>query len=173
MSWIEISQRKKEALQNLIPPQWRLSASRIADVATCLDVSSIVSAELSYNERRITESAVADILTSIATGEMTSHEVISAYCHRAAVAHQLVRMACQTISCAHTSLTERLLSLDELFERDQLRKRSRACVEPGCLLATSWLCIGTVTRTTYKCHGSIQHRRSRECMWFRQLARIS
>ncbi|KAI5210781.1 amidase [Aureobasidium subglaciale] len=90
MSWIEISRRKQEALRNSIPPEWRLPASRIADAATCLDVSGLVSAELSYNERLITQSDVADILTSIATGEMTSFEVMSAHCHRAAVAHQLL-----------------------------------------------------------------------------------
>ncbi|KAG9666107.1 amidase, partial [Aureobasidium melanogenum] len=89
MSWTEISHRKREALQSLIPPEWRLPASRIAAAATCPDVSVLVSTELSHNERLITESGVALILTSIATGEMTSFEVMSAFCHRAAVAHQL------------------------------------------------------------------------------------
>lgn len=100
MSWTEISHRKREALQSLIPPEWRLPASRIADAATCPDVSVLVSTELSHNERLITESGVAFILTSIATGEMTSFEVMSAFCHRAAVAHQLVRASCLDICWA-------------------------------------------------------------------------
>lgn len=90
MTWVEVSRRKKESLQSLIPPQWKLSATGDADTATCLDVSSLVLSELSLNERLITGSNVEQILRSISEGEMTSYEVISAFSHRAALAHQLV-----------------------------------------------------------------------------------
>ncbi|THX94769.1 amidase [Aureobasidium pullulans] len=89
MTWVEVSRRKKESLQTLIPPQWKLSATGDADAATCLDVSSLVLSELSLNERLITGSNVEQILRSISEGEMTSYEVISAFSHRAALAHQL------------------------------------------------------------------------------------
>jgi amidase len=90
MTWVEVSRRKKESLQTLIPPQWKLSATGDADAATCLDVSGLVLSELSLNERLITGSNVEQILRSISEGEMTSYEVISAFSHRAALAHQLV-----------------------------------------------------------------------------------
>lgn len=92
MLWSEKSDRKKAALQHLIPPEWQLSASRIADAETCTDVSGLISSELSLNERSITESSVKDILHSISTGDMTAYEVMSAFCHRAALAHQLVKL---------------------------------------------------------------------------------
>lgn len=90
MTWIETSRRKKESLAELIPPKWRLSIDAGVESSYNLDVSGFVPSQLNTTERQITDNNAEQLLACIATGDMTSYEVVQAFCHRAAIAHHLV-----------------------------------------------------------------------------------
>lgn len=50
----------------------------------------LISSYLHGTEKAITESSVEEMLKSIAVGDLTTQEVLRAFCHRTSLAHQLV-----------------------------------------------------------------------------------
>ncbi|KAH8669105.1 amidase [Xylariales sp. PMI_506] len=93
--WVPIARRKQAEREACIPSRWRIPSSylpkdppRFEDgPQSVLDVPSKV---LSQEEVEITEDyTVATLLEAISRNKFSTEKVIDAFCHRAAVAHQL------------------------------------------------------------------------------------
>ncbi|PSS16719.1 hypothetical protein M430DRAFT_103651 [Amorphotheca resinae ATCC 22711] len=90
MTWEKIAEDKKNRIAASIPPAWRIESLPTEDsVMGYPKTSSIMSAE----ELDITESSAADLVAKIAAGKLTSVAVTTAFCKRAALAHQLTNCA--------------------------------------------------------------------------------
>ena len=95
MDWQSIAQAKKATLLSLIPVRWRLKPSNIPSVTALRDVSEYICRFLTPQELAITNSTSNKILANARSGEWSAVEITRAFCHRAAIAHQLV---CEAIS---------------------------------------------------------------------------
>lgn len=88
--WQTTSRNKRDDLRSRIPEEWLLR-EELPDKNTTSDFTGeFVELTLDEREIEITESDVADILRQTTSGEWSAREVTRAFCHRAAVAHQLV-----------------------------------------------------------------------------------
>ena len=90
MDWARAARSRRESLLSSFPAQWRLDPADIPSVSQLIDVTGYICRTLSNREIAITNASAADILQKIATFEWSSVEVTRAFCHRAALAHQLV-----------------------------------------------------------------------------------
>lgn len=91
--WKRIGKDKAEAVLNLIPQEWRIPS--IPSVSEQRDVTGkYIQQYLSPQEIEITETDAVGILKNTTSGKWSAVDVAKAFCHRAAVAHQLV-------SCLH------------------------------------------------------------------------
>ncbi|KAF4635949.1 hypothetical protein G7Y89_g2150 [Cudoniella acicularis] len=87
MSWEKIAADKKARIAASIPQEWRIK-SEPAEVSV-MDYpkkSGIMTAE----ELAITQSSATDLVAKLAQGQLTSVAVTTAFCKRAALAHQLL-----------------------------------------------------------------------------------
>lgn len=88
--WRTVASAKRDAVLDKIPREWRLphpipSATEIPDVT-----GDYVQQFLNSREIKITETDAVDIVKKTGSGQWTAVEVTKAFCHRAAIAHQLV-----------------------------------------------------------------------------------
>lgn len=89
--WQEVAKAKREAIAESIPQPWRISS--IPSVAEQRDVTGdYIHQWLSQEEIEITEMDAVDIVDKTCAGIWTAEEVTRAFCHRAALAHQLVNL---------------------------------------------------------------------------------
>jgi amidase len=89
MSWEKTASDKKARIAASIPPEWRLKVEPTEDsVMDYPKKSGIMTAD----ELAITESNATDLVAQMAVGKLTSVAVTTAFCKRAALAHQLVRI---------------------------------------------------------------------------------
>ncbi|KAF7922682.1 hypothetical protein EAE99_007259 [Botrytis elliptica] len=90
MSWQEIAKDKKDRIDVSIPPEWRLKSQPTEDnVMEYTNIGDVMSTD----EISITNSSATDLVAKMAKGELTSVEVTTAFCKRAALAHQLLNCA--------------------------------------------------------------------------------
>lgn len=88
--WKSIAQTKRDSVNALIPKQWLLS-SPVPSAEAQRDVTGkYIQQFLSQREIDITETDAVGIVGKTTTGEWRAREVAEAFCHRAAIAHQLV-----------------------------------------------------------------------------------
>lgn len=88
-SWQSITQRKRDALDALLPADFRLK--HVPSVEEQKDVTQYIRQFLSTSELDITENhSAAALVDKLATGALSATNVIKAFCHRATIAHQLV-----------------------------------------------------------------------------------
>lgn len=93
--WVTIARRKRAARDAAIPTQWRIPSSLLPHDPPTLShgaqsVLHVPAQILSAAELEITEGYnVASLLSAIARKKYTAAQVVDAFCHRAAVAHQL------------------------------------------------------------------------------------
>lgn len=87
--WQAKAAEKRQSLINLIPPEWVIPPPPTSD-ATRDITGDYIRQYLNENEIGITESDVSAILSHIHEGRWKARDVAEAFCHRAAVAHQLV-----------------------------------------------------------------------------------
>lgn len=93
MDWQTLGTAKASSVSQLIPPEWRLQ--NIPSVDEQRDVTGpYIQQFLTPHEILITETDAVGIVAKTTVGEWTAYEVTKAFCHRAAIAHQLV-------SCLH------------------------------------------------------------------------
>jgi amidase len=86
--WQERAQEKRDAILAAIPEEWRIENPPVEEQ---VDVTgTYVHQYLTDREVEITETTADNIVGKIAKGEWKSEEVARAFCHRAALAHQLV-----------------------------------------------------------------------------------
>lgn len=90
LTWQERGLKKRESTLAKIPPEWRLPEP-IPSAEAQKDVTGpYIQQFLSARETEITESDTVKITENTTTGTWTATEVVTAFCHRAALAHQLV-----------------------------------------------------------------------------------
>lgn len=101
--WETKAAARRQQLRDKIPEEWRLKPELLSELKTPVEQSdnNVVelvfckrSGILSEKELAITESyTVSKLVEALAAGQLTSVEVTTAYCKRAAIAHQLVRFS--------------------------------------------------------------------------------
>ncbi|KAJ5737666.1 uncharacterized protein N7483_002791 [Penicillium malachiteum] len=106
-SWQEKAARKREECASRIPTEWKLSDGFMAKFSAPLSENKNdfirtaairESGILTARELKITEQyTVAELISALAIGSLTSVEVTLAYCKRAAVAQQLVSCLTETM----------------------------------------------------------------------------
>jgi amidase len=87
-TWQDRAQVKREAVLALIPKEWRIENppnDKQVDVT-----GSFVHQFLTEREVEITETTADEIVKQTVSGKWKAEEVTRAFCHRAALAHQLV-----------------------------------------------------------------------------------
>ncbi|EAW06572.1 putative general amidase GmdA [Aspergillus clavatus NRRL 1] len=87
--WKAAAAAKRQAILDAIPAKWRIQEP-IPSPSKLRDVTGYIQQFLSPRELEITENDAADIAQQTTTGNWTAVEVAEAFCHRAALAHQLV-----------------------------------------------------------------------------------
>lgn len=87
--WEKRAQAKREAILAAIPTEWRIE--NIPSVEEQVDVTgSYIHQFLSKQEIEITETPAEGIVAKTSTSEWKAEDVARAFCHRAALAHQLL-----------------------------------------------------------------------------------
>lgn len=103
MAWEAAAKAKRESVLALIPKDWLLP-SVLPTVAEQRDVTGrYIQQFLSPREIEITETDAVGIVQKTTTGGWKSREVAEAFCHRAALAHQMV---CDPLTVCRPSLIE-------------------------------------------------------------------
>ena len=93
--WIPIAAEKQRTRASLIPSKWQIPTSALPRDPPTLahgaqNVLNLPRQFLTHSEIEITESyTIESLLSTIASGRLSSEEVITAFCHRAAIAQQL------------------------------------------------------------------------------------
>jgi amidase len=88
-SWQALAEKKRDSVTALIPKEWILSS--IPTVEEQKDVTGeYIWQFLSPKEKEITETDAVGIVEKTTSGAWSAVEVTKAFCHRAAIAHQLV-----------------------------------------------------------------------------------
>jgi len=97
--WRSISAGKIAARDALIPAEWKLKdvvPDSVLDVTGIPESSGILSEE----ELRITNADTSEILSRVHAGVWKARAVAVAFCKRAAIAQQLVRILCFSGRCS-------------------------------------------------------------------------
>jgi len=90
--WQDIAQEKRQAVNSLLPEKWK-TTKLIPPVSELPDVTNYAATFLSEKEREITAQYTAsELVGKLARREYTAVQVVEAFCHRATIAHELVRI---------------------------------------------------------------------------------
>lgn len=90
VSWQAQAHEKRQAVLDAIPPKWRLPVP-VPPATDVRDVTgTYIQQYLTPREIKITETDAVGITERTTNGQWTAVEVTEAFCHRAALAHQLV-----------------------------------------------------------------------------------
>ncbi|RMY56381.1 hypothetical protein D0865_03685 [Hortaea werneckii] len=112
--WKAAGKAKAESVLNLIPKEWRLE--KIPSAEEQRDVTgSYIQRFLSKEEIAITETDAVGIVKQTTSGAWSAVEVAKAFCHRAALAHQLVNCLHEIFFDAAVQDAERA---DKYFEQN-------------------------------------------------------
>lgn len=96
--WKQIAAKKRDSVLDLIPQDWRIPAPPPASEQR--DVTGqYIQQHLSKREVEITETDAVGIVQKAAAGEWSALDITKAFCHRAALAHQLVDTAFSELRC--------------------------------------------------------------------------
>lgn len=88
VDWKGLAKQKRESILASIPQKWRLD--KIPSVEEQKDVTEYIKQFLDQKELQITETDAVGIAGKVASGAWSAVDVTTAFCHRAALAHQLV-----------------------------------------------------------------------------------
>lgn len=89
--WKAKAEAKRDSVLNLIPEKWRIA--KVPSKEEQRDVTGqYIHQFLSKREIEITETDAVGIAKQTASGSWSAVEVTEAFCHRAALAHQLVSL---------------------------------------------------------------------------------
>jgi amidase len=89
--WRSLADAKRQSILDAIPTKWRIQTP-VPSPSELRDVTGYIEQFLSPRELEITGNDAVDIATQTTSGNWTAVEVTEAFCHRAALAHQLVRL---------------------------------------------------------------------------------
>ena len=87
MAWQDLATKQKALVLDAIPSEWRLKEMPSGDSVMSIPKESGI---LTPEELAITESYAVDLVKDLASGKLTSVAVTTAFCKRAALAHQTV-----------------------------------------------------------------------------------
>lgn len=90
MAWRSVAEAKFESINNSIPQKWRIG--EVSSPEQQRDVTNVVQDFLSPDELEITKSDAVEIVQKTSSGQWKAVDVTRAFCHRASIAHQLVRL---------------------------------------------------------------------------------
>jgi amidase len=91
MNWEDIVAKKRKALATLIPEKWRIPTEKLPSNSQRSVISyPETSGLLSDEEVTITQLTIKELANKIASHEYSAIQVCQAFCHRSAIAHQLV-----------------------------------------------------------------------------------
>lgn len=90
VGWERAARAKQASISGQIPVEWKIKSADRPPVSALRDVSHFIRRYLSARELDITDITAEKILEKLGAGEWTALEVNRAFCHRAAIAHQLV-----------------------------------------------------------------------------------
>jgi amidase len=92
-SWKEKAAKKKASILEQNPDRWRLSKADLKRARRQQDlIGPFIRSFLTPETIRIISLDTADIVAALQNGELTAVQVVTAFCHCAAVAHQIVRL---------------------------------------------------------------------------------
>ncbi len=111
--WKQKALAKRETLLSKIPLKWRLS--NIPPVEKEPDVGKFLDKILPEAENSITSSSVIDLANRVSSGLISSKEVAEAFCHRAALVHQITS-CCSEIF--FDKAIERAQYLDDYYKKN-------------------------------------------------------
>ncbi|PIB01869.1 Acetamidase [Cercospora beticola] len=107
--WRQIAKEKAQSVLDLIPAEWRLAS--IPSPEEQRDVTgAYIHQFLSEREIQITESDALQIVNNAASGKWTAVEITKAFCHRAAIAHQL-------LNCLHEIFFDAAITQAEALDQ--------------------------------------------------------
>jgi amidase len=89
-AWENRARAKRTSLYSAIPREWRLTPAQLSSVESFRNVTPVPRTFLADTEITITESKPLELLANIHSGTWSAELVMSAFCHRAVIAHQLV-----------------------------------------------------------------------------------
>ncbi|KIM75823.1 hypothetical protein PILCRDRAFT_13322 [Piloderma croceum F 1598] len=113
--WQIKAREKREAINSEIPSHWQIT--HVPDADKLKDAQHYTCKFLTEREIRITEMADARaLLEKLACGQYTALEVTEAFCHRAAIAHQMVNCLSEII---FDQALERAKELDAYFKANK------------------------------------------------------
>lgn len=105
IDWKALGELKRDSVNALIPKAWVL-ASPVPTAEQQRDVTGpYIQQFLSPREIEITETDAVGICEKTTTGKWKAREVTEAFCHRASLAHQMVRSNAHKTSCAAYTCT--------------------------------------------------------------------
>lgn len=87
MYWEKTATEKRGRIAAAIPKEWRVDVSGAGDSVMDFPAKSGL---LSTRELEITNSSATDLVAKMAAGDLSSVDVTTAFCKRAALAQQLV-----------------------------------------------------------------------------------
>jgi len=87
-AWEVIAEAKRKDLASRIPEEWKIS--NIPSAKEQRSTVKYINRYLTREEVAITESSATELVAAMSKGLLTSVEVTTAFCHRAAIAHQFV-----------------------------------------------------------------------------------
>jgi amidase len=103
-SWQDRAAAKRAETLNRIYPEWRLSAKDLEHARQQRDITgAFIEQFLNEGDVSITSMKSAPILTALRERKLSAVQVATAFCKRAAVAHQIVRSSQQlsNFTCTH------------------------------------------------------------------------
>ena len=118
IQWQELGKAKLRSINDSIPSEWKVEP--IPSTQQQRDVTgNFICQYLSKEEVEITEATAPGIVQKTSSGEWTAEAVVRAFCHRASLAHQMVRLSIGLEDCKYTNKTP-----DQLSPRNVLQCRS-------------------------------------------------
>ena len=91
-SWEERAANKRKNILEQIPDEWRLNATDLERASKQLDLTGrFIQSLLTRETVEITSLDTVDIVAALQRQEYSAVQVVTAFCHSAAVAHQIVR----------------------------------------------------------------------------------
>lgn len=103
--WKSLASAKRDSILSSIPKKWHLPAYKLPSNKDQRDVTKYIQQFLSEKEIEITETDIVGIAEKTTTGTWSAVEVTEAFCHRASLAHQLVRITTPITTLFSDNLT--------------------------------------------------------------------
>ena len=134
--WASAAKAKRTAVNNLIPDEWQIASSPPSPEEQRDVTGEFVHQFLSERETQITETSATQIVRHLSKGQWKASEVTEAFCHRAAISHQLVSIF---VLPAWESRQAQEGNADSLYIR--LTASTRSSSRPRALMLNDWTSI--------------------------------